>query len=140
MHTNIKFTIEKQINHSIAFLGVLISGIKNQNLTLQTYHPSTYTGRLLNLMSFASFSYKISLIKCLIDTPFEIYNNWNSFQNDIENIKSNLFKNAYPPFLIDKVITLDYQISATSHTIPKKKKKIRNFPRSFIKTSLTIIH
>ena len=75
-------------------------------------------------MSLASFSYKISLIKCLIDTPFEIYNNWNSFQNDMENIKSNLFKNAYPPFLIDKVITLDYQISANFHTIPKKKKKL----------------
>ena len=140
MHTNIKFTIEKQINHSIAFLDALISGINNQNFTLQTYHQSTYTGLLLNFMSFASFSYKISLIKCLIDTPFEIYNNWNSFQNDMENIISNLFKNAYSPFLIDKVITLDYQISAIFHNIPKKKKKIRNFPRSFIKTSLTIIH
>ena len=42
-HPNIKFTIEKQVNHSIAFLDVLISGINNQNLTLQTYHKSTYT-------------------------------------------------------------------------------------------------
>ena len=33
-----------QINHYIAFLDVLISGINNQNLTLQTYHKSTYTG------------------------------------------------------------------------------------------------
>ena len=39
----IKFTIEKQIKHSIAFLDVFISGINNQNLTLQTYHKSTYT-------------------------------------------------------------------------------------------------
>ena len=39
-HPNIKFTIEKQINHSIAFLDVFISGINNQNLTLQTYHKS----------------------------------------------------------------------------------------------------
>ena len=39
---NIKFTVEKQINHSIAFLDVFISGINNQNLTLQTYHKSTY--------------------------------------------------------------------------------------------------
>ena len=31
-HPNIKFTIEKQINHSIAFLDVFISGINNQNL------------------------------------------------------------------------------------------------------------
>ena len=35
-HPNIKFTIEKQINHSIAVLHVFISGINNQNLTLQT--------------------------------------------------------------------------------------------------------
>ena len=33
-HPNIKFTIEKQIKHSIAFLDVFISGINNQNLTL----------------------------------------------------------------------------------------------------------
>ena len=51
-HPNIKFTIEKQTNHSIAFLDVFISGINNQNLTLQTYHKSTYTGLLLNFKSF----------------------------------------------------------------------------------------
>ena len=28
-HPNIKFTIEKQVNHSIAFLDVFISGINN---------------------------------------------------------------------------------------------------------------
>ena len=103
-HPNIKFTIEKQIHPSIAFLDVFISGINDQNLTLQTYHKSTYTELLLNSKSFTSFSYKISLIKCLIDRSFKICNNWNSFHNDIENIKSNLIKNVYPPFLIDKVI------------------------------------
>ena len=41
-HPNIKFTTENQNNHSIAFLDVFISGINNQNLTLQTY-KSTYT-------------------------------------------------------------------------------------------------
>ena len=49
---DIKFTIEKQINHSIAFLDVFISGINNQNLTLQTYHKSTYTRFPLNFKSF----------------------------------------------------------------------------------------
>ena len=64
---NIKLTIEKQINHSITFLDVFISSI-NQNLTFQTYHKSTYTGLFLNFKIFTSFPYKISLIKCLIDT------------------------------------------------------------------------
>ena len=105
-HPNIKFTMEKQINHSIAFPDVFISGISNQNLTHQAYHKSTYAALALKFKSFTLFSYKISLIKCLIDSSFKICNNWNFFHNYIENIKSNLTKNAYPPFLIDKVITL----------------------------------
>ena len=40
-HPNIKFTIEKQVTHFIDFLDVFISGIDNQNLTLQTNHKST---------------------------------------------------------------------------------------------------
>ena len=47
-HSNIIFMIEKQINHSISFLDVFLSGINNQNLTLQTYHKLTYTALLLN--------------------------------------------------------------------------------------------
>ena len=150
--------IEKQINHSIAFLDVLVSGINNQNLTLQIYHKSTSTCLLLNFKSFTSFSCKVSLIKCLIDRSFKICNNWNSFHNDIESIKSNLIKNAYPPFLIDKVIkkylnykfssnqnqlkthltfiTLNYHISATCHTILKIN--FRNFAKSFVKKILTL--
>ena len=118
-HPNIKFTIEKQINHSIAFLDVFISSINNQNLTLQTYHKSTYTGLLLNFKSFTSFSYKISPIKCLIDRSFKICNNWNSFHNDIVNIKSNLIKNTYRPSLIDKVIKkyLDYKFSSIQNQL-----------------------
>ena len=64
--------IEKQVNHSVAFLDALISGINNQNLTLQTYHKLTFTGLLFDFKSFASFSYKISLIKYLIDGLFKI--------------------------------------------------------------------
>ena len=149
--------IEKQINHSVAFLDVYL--INNQNLTLQAYHKSTYTGLLLNFKSFTSFSYKISLIKCLIDRLFKICNSWNSFHNDIENIKSNLIKNAYPSFLIDKVIkstsiisflvtdinqkthltliTLNYHISATFHTISKIN--LRNFAKSCVKKILVLV-
>ena len=50
-HPNVKFMIEKQINYSIAFLDVFISGIDNQNLTLQTHQKLTYTGLLLNFKS-----------------------------------------------------------------------------------------
>ena len=118
-HHNIKFTIEKQNNHFIAFLDVFISGINTQNLTLQTYHKSTYTSLLLNLKSFTSLLYKISLIKCFIDRSFKTYNNWNSFHNNIESIKSNLIKYAYPSFLIDKVIKkyFNYKFSINQNQV-----------------------
>ena len=76
---NIEFTTEKQINDFIAFLDGLISGVNNQNLTLHAYDKSTYTELLLNFKSFTSFSYKISLIKCLIDRLLKICNNWTCF-------------------------------------------------------------
>ena len=132
-HANIKFAIEKQNNHSITFLDVFISGINNQNLKLQTYHKSTYTRVLLNFKSFTSFSHNASLIKCLIYRSFKICNNWNSFHNDIENIKSNLIKNAYPPFLINKVIKtyLDYKFSSNQNQL-KDKSDVHYFKLTYI--------
>ena len=52
----------------------------------------------------------------MIDRSFKSCNNWNSFHNDI---KSNLIKNAYPPFLIDKVIKnyLNYKFSSNQNQL-----------------------
>ena len=43
----------------------------------------------------------------------------NSFPNNIENIKSNRLKIAYPPFLINKVIKkyLDYKFSSNQNQL-----------------------
>ena len=117
---------------------LFILGINNQNLTLQTYHKSTYTGLLLNFKSFTSFSYKISLIKCLVDRSFKICNNWKPFHNDIENLESNLIKNEYPPFLIDKVVKkyFDYTFS-TNQTRLKDKPDFHYFKLSIYRQPFT---
>ena len=75
----------------------------------------------------------ISLIRFFIDRLFKICNSWNSFHNDIENIKSNLIKNAYPPFLIDKVIKkyLDYKFSSNQNQL-KDKSDIHYFKLPYI--------
>ena len=74
-HPNIKFTIEKQINHPSLFLmhPFKVSIIKISHFK---HHKLTYTGLFLNFKSLTSFSYKISLIKCLIDSVcFFFYHN-----------------------------------------------------------------
>ena len=58
-HANIKFTIEKENKHPIAFLDVFISGINNQNLTLQKYHKSTYIGHLYTLRVLHHFHIRL---------------------------------------------------------------------------------
>ena len=134
------FTMEKQVNHSIAFRDVFISGIVNPNLTLQTYHQSTYMGVLLNFKSLTSFSCKITLIKCSVDRPFKICNNWTSFHNDIENIKFNFIKNAYRPILIDKVIKnyLSHEFSSNKNQL-KDTSDVRYFKLPYIGNLLTIL-
>ena len=121
------------------FSWCVFSGINNKNLTLQTYHKSTYTGRLLNFKSFTSFSNKVSWINCLIDRSFKICNNCSTFHIDIENIKSNLIKNAYPPFLIDKVIKkyLDCKFSS-NQTQLKDKSDVHYFELPYIGNLSTI--
>ena len=51
-----------------------------------------------------------------------ISNSWNFFHNDIESIKSNLIRNTYSPFLIDKVIKkyLDYKFSSNQNQLNDK--------------------
>ena len=59
------------------------------------------------------------MIKCLIDRSFKIWNNWNSFHNDIGSIKPNFIKNAYPQFLIDKIIKryLNFKFSSKQNQL-----------------------
>ena len=90
-HRNVKFTIEKQINHSIFFV----------------------------------YSFQVSIIKISLFKHIT--------KHDIENIKSNLIKNAYPPFLIDKVIKkyLDYKFSTNQNQL-KDKSDVHYFKLTYI--------
>ena len=98
------------------------------------------------------------MIKCLIDRSFKICNKWNSFHNDLENIKSSLIKNAYTPVLIDKAMTnyLDYKFSSNQNQLKDTpdvhyfkllyignlshhiKNKLSKLPKSFVKKILTL--
>ena len=89
---------------------------------------------------------------------FKICNNWNTVHKDIKHIKSNLMKNAYLSFVIDKVIKkyLDYKLSGNQNHLKDKsevhyfklpyfgnlshniKINFRNFAKSFVKKILTL--
>ena len=62
------------------------------------------------------------MIKCLIDRAFKICNDWTSFHNDLNSIKNNLIKNAYPKTLIEKVFKryIDNKFSDNQSNKPDK--------------------
>ena len=67
------------------------------------------------------------------DRSFKSCSNWSSFHNDIENIKSNLTENAYPPFFIYKVSKkyLHYKLSSNQNQL-KDTSDVHYFKLPFI--------
>ena len=102
-HSEIKFTMETEKEKTLPFLDVLITSSDNDFLT-SVYRKSTFTGLFLNFTSFTPLSYKMGLIKTLVDRSFKICYNWMSFHLEIVNVKKLLAKNAYPIDTIDKVV------------------------------------
>ena len=103
-HPNIKFTLEKEINNCLSFLDVKINKLTN-NCVTSTHRKKTYTGLLTNFNSFTSFSYKIGLIRTLINRAFKINNTNVGFNKDVNDIKITLQRNLFPAYLLDKVST-----------------------------------
>ena len=97
----IKFTMEKQVNHKLPFLDVLIDNHDPSSSLTRVYRKKTFTGLLTNYFSFTSYSYKVGLIKTLVDRAYKINNTWLGFHEDINNLTDILKKNLFPAHLIE---------------------------------------
>ena len=70
----------------LAFLDVCINN-KDQSCLLASLHPrNTFTRLLNNFFSFSSFSYKIGLIRTLIDRAYKINNTLLNFNEDVNKL------------------------------------------------------
>ena len=88
--------MEKESEHVLPFLGVLIDNKTPPFPVTSNYRKKTFTGVLTNLLSFAPLSYKIGLVNTLIDGAFKINNIWLGFHYDIQNLFVIMRKNLYP--------------------------------------------
>ena len=91
--------MEKEVDHVLPFLDVLIDNTHRGSVVTSTFRKKTFTGLLTNYLSFAAVSYKIGLIRTLIDRVFKINNTWLGFHKDIVNL---VF--IFPVHLIDKCV------------------------------------
>ena len=64
----------------------------------------TFTGLLTNYFSFTPFSYKLGLIRTLVDRTYKINNTWIGFHEDIKKLLLILRKNLFPSHIVERVI------------------------------------
>ena len=95
--------MEKEVDHKFAFLDVLVH---NNPIDLQTslFHKKMFTGLLTNYFSFTAFSYKIGLVRTLVDRVYKINNSWLGFHDDMKNLTLILRKNLFSVDIIEKVV------------------------------------
>ena len=103
-HPNIKFTMEREENLKLPFLDVLLDNHNNQGIITSVFHKKTYTGLLTNYFSFAPFSYKLGLVRTLVDQTFKINNTWAGFHLDINSLTKTLERNSFPSSVIENVV------------------------------------
>ena len=122
-HPNIKFTMEKEENHKLPFLDVLLDNHSNQGIITSVFHKKTYTGLLTNYYSFVPFSYKLGLVRTLVDRVFKINNTWTGFHLDISNLTKTLSKNLFPSSVMENVVRKslnNYFTSDSSQSVARK--------------------
>ena len=71
-HPSIKFTMEKETNEILAFLDVCIDNNDPSCLKTLTYKKKAFTRLLTNFFSFTPFSYKVGVIRTLVDKTYKI--------------------------------------------------------------------
>jgi len=92
------------MNHQLPFLDVLIDNGQSEFPVTSVFRKKTYTGLLTNFFSFTPSSYKLGLLRTLVDRAFKINNTWKGFNKDINQLTAILMKNCFPCDIIQRVV------------------------------------
>ena len=79
--------MEREENNKLPFLDLLLANNSNQGIITSVFHKKTYTGLLTNYYSFVPFSYKLGLVRTLVERTFKINNVWLMTNDQNENFK-----------------------------------------------------
>ena len=61
----------------------------------KVYRKETFTELLTNYFSFTPYSYKVGLIKTIVDRAYKINNTWLGFHDDINKLMD-ILKESFP--------------------------------------------
>ena len=99
-YRNIKFTVERQENMSLAFLDIKIFRDSGKFQTL-IYRKPIFSGALTNFESFLPLSFKYNLVSILLHRNFMICFSYRTLHFEILNLKQIFRSNRYPQNFVD---------------------------------------
>ena len=102
-HQNINLAVEQENTGSLSFLEVIICR-KNGKLVISVYGKPTFSGVFTNYESFIPTYQKRGLLHTLLHRSFSMFCDFKTFHFKIDNLKTILMKNDYPPNFIDLCI------------------------------------
>ena len=119
LHPSLRFTFEKESNHSLPFLDVLVERHDSEFLT-SVYRKPTFTGQYLRWNSFSPQKRKINLIGTLVHRAFMICSK-SKLDQELGKIRSILLENGYPERVINSAFKRKLQQinSNPVHTVKK---------------------
>ncbi|XP_077976215.1 uncharacterized protein LOC144432061 [Styela clava] len=93
---SIKFTIEKEVNGTVAFLDVQIQREGNGELTTDIFRKKTHTNRYLNFNSSHPLNHKRSVVSSLMNRAKTLISDETKQKQELNFIKKTLRQNGYP--------------------------------------------
>ena len=127
LHTNLKFTIERETEGSIPFLDMKISNIQGR-LSSKWYNKPTDTGLVLNFHSLAPLRYKKSVVAGFVHRIARACSSWKNFDLSLGKAKCVLEQNQYPPSFYNPIITKTINTIYESYQTKTKKAPQYHFP------------
>jgi len=100
----------------LPFSDVLINNNNPNSLLTSVYRKTTFAGLLTNYFSFISYSYKVGLIRSLVDRAYKINNTWPGLHEDIIKLMDILKKNLFLAYLIERVVNRYVTRTLSNHS------------------------
>jgi hypothetical protein len=103
-HTNIKFTMEPEVENKLSFLDCLVHRDGN-SFKCSVFRKSSFSGLGLSFYSFCTSRFKINSVKTLLSRAFRVCSSYVFLHDEFVFLKEFFRNNGYSSFLIDKLIS-----------------------------------
>ena len=103
IHPNLSFTMERENQGTIPFLGMLITRSGDKLMT-EIYRKPTDAGLLLHFQSHVDRRYKRGLVNTMVDRAFRLSSTQEAFFTECNKLRSIFSKFCYPKDMIESAL------------------------------------